>query len=223
MAYIGRSVNYGNAVTQQLTGNNGASYVLLYDTTTDGVVISLDGVVQVNGTDFNITGTALVFTSSVATGIQINVIYTGLTIAVGVPADGTVTNAKTNFQPGTLFKGNGASTDGKITLNCSQNTHGVSIQSPSHESNASYTLTLPVNDGNANELLKTDGAGVLSWAVDSGGGPSLGTNHIIRTNAKTIAENITFVGSENGMTTGPITINSGYTVTVTSGSTWTIV
>ena len=94
MAYIGRLVNYGNAVTQQLTGNNGASYVLLYDTTTDSVVISLDGVVQVNGTDFNITGTALVFTSSVATGIQINVIYTGLTIAVGVPADNTITNAK---------------------------------------------------------------------------------------------------------------------------------
>ena len=91
MAYIGRSVNYGNAVTQQLTGNNGASYVLLYDTTTDSVVISLDGVVQVNGTDFNITGTALVFTSTVATGIQINVIYTGLTIAVGVPADNTIT------------------------------------------------------------------------------------------------------------------------------------
>ena len=59
--------------------------------------------------------------------------------------------------------------------------------------------------------------------ADAGGGPSLGTDHIIRTNAKTIAENITFAGTENGMSAGPITINSGYTVTVTSGSTWTVV
>ena len=94
MAYIGRSVEYGNAVTQQLDGNNGASYTLTYDTTTDGVVISLDGVVQVNGTDFNIAGIALTFTSTVATGIKINVIYTGLTISIGTPADGTITSAK---------------------------------------------------------------------------------------------------------------------------------
>ena len=94
MAYIGRDINYGNAVTQQITGNNGAGYTLNYDTTTDGVVISLDGVVQVNGTDFNIVGTVLTFTSTVATGIIINVIYTGLTSAIGVPADNTITNAK---------------------------------------------------------------------------------------------------------------------------------
>tara|TARA_B110000503_G_scaffold81088_1_gene124034 strand:- start:371 stop:640 length:270 start_codon:yes stop_codon:yes gene_type:complete len=54
------------------------------------------------------------------------------------------------------------------------------------------------------------------------GGPSLGTNSVIRTNAKVIAENITFAGTENGMSIGPITINSGYTVTVASGSTWVI-
>ena len=53
------------------------------------------------------------------------------------------------------------------------------------------------------------------------GGPSLGTNSVIRTNAKVIAENITF-SNQNGMTIGPITINSGYTVTVDSGSTWVV-
>jgi len=239
MAYIGRTVEYGNAVTQQIPGNDGASYTLTYDTTTDGVVISLDGVVQVNGTDFNIVGTALTFTSTVATGIVINVIFNGLTLGIGTPGNSTVDSAQIvsgavddahisgmagNKLTGTVTaKGDGASAVGKLLVNCEQNTHGITIQSPVHSSAATYTLTLPVNDGNANELLKTDGAGVLSWAVDSGGGPSLGTNHVIRTNAKTIAENITFAGTENGMTAGPVTINSGYTVTVTSGSTWTIV
>ena len=83
---------------------------------------------------------------------------TSLTIA-----NGAVTNAKTNFEPGTTFKGANGN-DGKITLNCSANTHGVSIQSPAHSAAASYTLTLPVDDGNANEFLQTDGSGVLEWA-----------------------------------------------------------
>jgi hypothetical protein len=71
----------------------------------------------------------------------------------------------------------------------------------------------------------TDGS-VTAAKINSAvalGGPSLGTNSIIRTNAKVIAENITFAGTENGMSIGPITVNSGYTVTVASGSTWVII
>ena len=34
---------------------------------------------------------------------------------------------------------------------------------------ANYTLTLPVDDGTANQVLKTDGSGVLSWVTQSGG------------------------------------------------------
>ena len=55
------------------------------------------------------------------------------------------------------------------------------------------------------------------------GGPSLGTDSIIRTNAKTISTNITFAGTENGMTAGPITIANDCSVVVTNGSSWTIV
>jgi hypothetical protein len=57
-------------------------------------------------------------------------------------------------------------------------------------------------------------------ATTSAGGPSLGTDHIIRTNDLTISENITFVGDENGITYGPITVAATYTVTVTSPSVW---
>ena len=54
------------------------------------------------------------------------------------------------------------------------------------------------------------------------GGPSLGTNSVIRTNAKVIDENITFTGNENGSSVGPITVNAGKTVLVASGSTWVV-
>ena len=67
----------------------------------------------------------------------------------------------------------------------------------------------------------TRSSGVIATA--EGGGPSLGTDHVIRTNAKTISENITFAGTENGMTAGPVTVADSYTVTVASGSTWTII
>jgi hypothetical protein len=69
---------------------------------------------------------------------------------------------------------------------------------------------------------KFEGYSGGAWGELGGGGPSLGTASVIRTNAKVIAENITFAGTENGMSIGPITINSGYTVTVASGSTWVI-
>mgnify|MGYP006154626783 FL=1 len=172
MSYIGRSPEYGNAVSQQITGTNSAGpYTLSYDTNTSGVVVSLDGVVQRNSVDFNIVGTALTFTSTVASGIIINVIFTGITLTFPTPSDNTVSLAKLT---------------------------------------ASGTAS-------SSTFLRGDN----SWA--SAGGPSLGTDGIIRTNAKTIAENITFAGTENGMSAGPITINSSYTVVVTSGSTWTVV
>ena len=76
----------------------------------------------------------------------------------------SITNAKTNFTPGLTIKGDGASADGKITLNCSQNSHGVSIQGPPHSAAQSYTLTLPQSITN-NYYLKTDGSGNLSFAA----------------------------------------------------------
>jgi hypothetical protein len=60
-------------------------------------------------------------------------------------------------------------------------------------------------------------------AADSvvSGGPSLGTNSIVRTNANTISENIVIPSTSNGMSAGPITIADGYTVTVNGN--WSII
>ena len=62
-------------------------------------------------------------------------------------------------------------TDGKITLNCSQNSHGVSIQSPAHAAGQSYTLILPTQQGTLNQVL-TSGNGTtsqLTWSTPSTG------------------------------------------------------
>ena len=76
--------------------------------------------------------------------------------------------------------------------------------------------------------MADDGTGSAGWSPVAGGGPSLGTDSIIRTNPTTISENITVgpsAGNEfaNGMSAGPITVANGYTVTVESGGSWSVV
>ena len=87
---------------------------------------------------------------------------TNAVTTVKVNAD-AITNAKTEFTPGLVIKGDGSSADGKLTLNCSQNSHGVSLQGPPHSAGQSYTLTLPQSITNG-YFLKTDGSGNLSFA-----------------------------------------------------------
>ena len=62
-------------------------------------------------------------------------------------------------------------TDGKITLNCSQNSHGVTLQSPPHASGATYTLILPTSFGGAGDVLTSAGANPsqLVWTTPTTG------------------------------------------------------
>ena len=83
----------------------------------------------------------------------------------------------------------------------------------------------------AAEIYKADdGTGSAGWASVSGGGPAIGTDSVVRTNPNTIGENLTIGptannGDEyaNGMTAGPITVHTGFTVTGESGASWSIV
>ena len=83
---------------------------------------------------------------------------------VKVNAD-AITNAKTEFTPGLTIKGDGSSADGKIILNCSQNSHGVSIAGPAHSAGQSYNLVLPTSVGTNGQVLATNGSNTnqLSW------------------------------------------------------------
>ena len=56
-----------------------------------------------------------------------------------------------------------------------------------------------------------------------GSGQALDANSVIRKHTFTLSENVTFAGTENGMSAGPVSIATGSTVTITSPSVWTIV
>ena len=90
---------------------------------------------------------------------------TDVNITTGKIANDAITNAKTEFTPGLTIKGDGSSADGKITLNCSQNSHGVSITGPAHSAGQSYNLILPTSVGTNGQVLATSGSNTnqLTW------------------------------------------------------------
>ena len=110
---------------------------------------------------------------------------------VKVNAD-AITNAKTEFTPGLVIKGDGSSADGKLTLNCSQNSHGVSIQGPPHSAGQSYTLTLPQSITNG-YFLQTDGSGNLSFAQATETKPTVA--NVSQTIAPSTATDINITGT----------------------------
>jgi len=84
--------------------------------------------------------------------------------------------------------------------------------------------TLPATDaGTAGHALVSDAAGTLSWAAAGGGAAGGGTDDVFYENSQTVTTNYTISTNKNAMTAGPVTINSGVTVTVPSGSSWVIV
>ena len=147
--------------------------------------------------------------------------------------NGTITSAKmdTNIElqgtfsaTATTFKGTGTGNDpGQITLNCEANTHGITIKSAPHSANATYTLqlpgSLPTQDGHA---LKSDLSGNLSWGT-AGGASGGGTDQVFYEHDQTVTTNYSLGANKNAITAGPITINTGVTVTVPSTSNWVII
>jgi len=64
----------------------------------------------------------------------------------------------------------GGTSEGAITLNCTANTHGVTIKSPPHSDGATYTLTLPSTAGTAGQVLTSQGGNQLTWETPGGAG-----------------------------------------------------
>jgi len=64
-----------------------------------------------------------------------------------------------------------------------------------------------------------------SFWTSIGGGQMYGLAAVkaVFYNSQTINENLTIASGQNGGTFGPVTVNNGFTVTVSNGSVWTIV
>lgn len=73
-------------------------------------------------------------------------------------------------------------------------------------------------------LSAFEGYGALGWAAIGGGGGATGggTDAVFYNNGKTVTTSYSIPSGQNSLSTGPITVNSGVTVTVPSGSRWVV-
>ena len=105
----------------------------------------------------------------------------------------------------------------------SDSSNYIAFQAPATIA-SNLTLTLPATDTTvAGYALVSDGSGTLSWGAAGGGAEGGGTDEIFWENDQTITTNYSITNGKNAGSFGPITIQSGVTVTVGSGETWTVV
>ena len=211
MAYIGISPNFGNLSTQAGTGDGSdVTPIATLDytvATSASIGVYLDGVRQVAGTDYTASGTTLTFTTAPPEFVKIEVVFFGLSVDIGTPGDNTVTNAK---------MADNAIDSAEIVAGA------VDVAHMSADSVDSSQLVAGSVDIAHLSATGTAGSGNFlrgdnSW--QTAGGDSLASG-MIRTNGLTISDDVTFVGDENGVTYGPITIANTKTVIVTSPSVW---
>jgi len=68
-----------------------------------------------------------------------------------------------------------------------------------------------------------EGYNGTAWGSIGGGATGGGTDQMFYLNGQTVTTNYSIPSGQNAGTFGPITVNSGATVTVPSGSTWTVI
>ena len=165
-----------------LTGTN--TYLSLSGSTgTAGQVLTSggNGLSATWSDNGNIGGTGTINTLPVFTGANTlgNSLIAQNGNTISIAGDNTIQAATTNSN--LKLEGNGTGgievrgaggNDGKIQLNCSQNSHGVTIQSPPHAANATYTLVLPTTVGVAGQVLSSGGASPsqLVWSTQAASG-----------------------------------------------------
>lgn len=109
------------------------------------------------------------------------------------------------------------------------NEANLHVNSPALHITAATTTTRP-SPATANQVvLQTDQQNLIGYVggewVDLAGGGATGggSDKIFWENGQTVTANYTLTSGSNAGTFGPVTINSGVTVTVPSGSVWTVV
>jgi hypothetical protein len=176
--------------------------------------------------------------------------FTAATAAqvVGVIGSTAVTNATNATNATTATTANALNTSNSYTgvnftatgyLKGGSNTNPITPTNYGIQASGSYGGGLAFTDGSGNiGLYSTGSGGSLNFAFGASGSmapvatlTSSGTfsasvisaNSGIYENPNTIASNYTITTNSNAMSAGPITINTGVTVTVPTGSTWVIV
>ena len=228
--------------TKVITAPSGATYsktyVVLNNATGGSVTIKASGqtgvtiavgdkaLVAYNGTDYVRVGasaggsdTQVQFNSSGNLAGSANMTFNGTTLSAAAfsgPLNGTVGATTPSTVVATQVN---VTAQGDVRFEDTTGGQYVALQAPGTVA-TNVTFTLPGADGSANQLLSTNGSGVLSFTTVSS--PAYASGALI-VNTTTVSENYTVPSGSNAFSVGPITVSSGYAITVSSGQRWVVI
>lgn len=112
----------------------------------------------------------------------------------------------------------GATFTGNVILNTTtalELPDGTTAQRPGTPANGMIRYNTTLN--------QFEGYKASAWGAIGGGATGGSSDDIFYENGQTVTTNYTLTANKNAMSAGPITINSGVTVTVPSGASWVVV
>jgi hypothetical protein len=209
-------------ITAALTGNASTATSATSATTATNVAGGVAGAIHyqsgVGATGFSAAGTSgQVLTSTGTTAPGWTTAASANTASAIVQRD-----ASGNFSAGTItaaLTGNAStatSATSATTATTATNLAGGSAGTVPYQSSAGTTVQLAA--GTSGQVLTSNGAAAPSWSAVS----AAQAGGVIYENSLIISSNYTLTAGKNGMSVGPITINSGVAVTVPSGQRWLV-
>lgn len=228
MAYIGRQPTPGEVIlleslesqfngsttTFTLTRNVNGSSQDFYPLSSNHLLVSLGGIWQkpdsTGNEGYRTQYNQIIFAVAPTAGTSCFIMSYGHILSIGSPADGTITSNKI-AAPGPTWD-----TSGNTTINA--------------------TSFLKIASGTTGDRPGTPTAGMIrynstnqqfegysnAWGGFGGASGSSG-NAVFYENDTNVTADYSITSGKNAMTAGPITINNGVTVTIPTGSVWTVV
>lgn len=130
--------------------------------------------------------------------------------AITINDGGSITTSGDATVTGNLSLG-GSNTE----LRFMEGSNYVGFEAPALRGNQIWVL--PASDGSADQFLKTNGSGTLSFGTLTGGATGGGSDTIFVENSRVMTTNYTLSTNKSASLVGPLTINSSITLTIPSG------
>jgi len=226
MPYIGNSpANCGNyqIVDDIASSFNGSTTSFALTASSQAItpaksgqlLVGINGVMQEpddTGTNgFKVSASNIVFSSAPATGDTFWAVFQGQNVDIGTPSADTVglteLSATGTASTTTYLRGDNSWVTPPDTVYTHPTTAG--------------NKHIP-SGGSTDQYLKYSASGTAQWADVSGGATGAGGDKVFMENELVVTTDYELSANKSAVSVGPVTINTGISVTIPSGHTWVV-
>ena len=213
-SYLGNQPSYG-AYHRQVLAGDGSTTTFTLDYSigyASQILVSLDAIIQEPEYSYTVSGLTITFASAPTNAARIFILYLGRPLDTLVPADNTISTAK-------LIDSNvtSAKLEDNIVLPGTDSVTVPKGTTAQRGTGVSGKFRFNTDD---NTFEGYDGT---AWGAVGGGATGASGNPVFYENDQNVTGDYTITTNRNAMSAGPITIDAGVTVTIPTGSVWTIV